>query len=62
MEAQHNELGEMRQQMAILQEKLHGQQIINDRLIRESMLDKMSLVRRYNRLMYIAWPLYLWLT
>ena len=54
MEAQHNELGEMRQQMAILQEKLHGQQIINDRLIRESMLDKMSLVRRYNRLMYIA--------
>ena len=42
MEIKNNELEEMRQQLGILKEKIDGQKLINDNLIRQSMLNKMS--------------------
>ena len=42
-----NTLEEMRRQMAILQEKLHNETIVNDRLLRESMKHNYSSINRY---------------
>jgi len=42
-----NTLEEMRHQMAILQEKLHNEAIVNDRLLRESMKHNYSSINRY---------------
>lgn len=42
-----NTLEEMRRQMAILQEKLHNEAIVNDRLLRESMKHNYSSINRY---------------
>lgn len=47
MENQNNELEIMRQQLSILNKKLEGQKIVNDRLMREVMKDRMSWIRRY---------------
>ena len=43
----NNTLEEMRRQMAILQEKLHNEAIVNDRLLRESMKHNYSSINRY---------------
>jgi ammonia channel protein AmtB len=48
METNYQELEEMRQQLNLLKDKLKSQQIVNDRMIRESMLSKMSFMKRYN--------------
>ncbi len=42
-----NELEEMRWQMRILKQKLDDQQLVNDRLIRKAMSNKMSFVTKY---------------
>ena len=42
-----NTLEEMRRQMATLQEKLHNETIVNDRLLRESMKHSYSSINRY---------------
>lgn len=42
-----NTLEEMRHQMAILQEKLHNETIVNERLLRESMKHNYSSINRY---------------
>ena len=42
-----NTLEEMRRQMAILQEKLHNEAIVNERLLRESMKHNYSSINRY---------------
>ncbi len=42
-----NTLEEMRRQMGILQEKLHNEAIVNDRLLRESMKHNYSSINRY---------------
>lgn len=47
METKNNELEEMRQQLGILKEKIDGQKLINDKLIRQSMLNKMSFMKKY---------------
>ena len=47
MEIKNNELEEMRQQLGILKEKIDGQKLINDNLIRQSMLNKMSFMKKY---------------
>ena len=47
MEIKNNELEEMRQQLGILKEKIDGQKLINDKLIRQSMLNKMSFMKKY---------------
>lgn len=52
MEKQNNELEEMRQQMAILKEKLNAQELVSDRLLRESMLGKMSFMKKYTWVSY----------
>lgn len=44
---ENNTLEEMRRQMAILQEKLHNETIVNDRLLRESMKHNYSSINRY---------------
>jgi len=44
---ENNELEQMRVQMAALEKKIADQEIVNDRLIRESMKDKMSWIKRY---------------
>lgn len=44
---ENNILEEMRRQMAILQEKLDKETIINDRLLRESMKNNYSSINRY---------------
>ena len=43
----NNTLEEMRRQMTILQEKLHNEAIVNDRLLRESMKHNYSSINRY---------------
>lgn len=45
MATQNNELEVLRQQLAILNKKLEGQTIVNDRLMREAMKGKMSWIR-----------------
>lgn len=52
MKKQNNELEEMRQQMAILKEKLNAQELVSDRLLRESMLGKMSFMKKYTWVSY----------
>ena len=42
-----NTLEEMRRQMAILQEKLHNEAIVNERLLRESMKHNYASINRY---------------
>lgn len=54
MENQNNELEVMRQQMTLLKEKLDSQQIVNDKLLRQSMLKKMSYFNKYRILSIIA--------
>lgn len=56
MEKQNNELEVMRQQLAILNKKLKGQEIVNDRLMREAMKNKMSWIRKYVWAEIIAVP------
>jgi len=46
MDTQNQELEQMRQQMALLKDKLDQQVIVNDRLIQESMRGKMSWLNR----------------
>ena len=47
METKHTEFEEMRQQLGILKNKLENQTLINDKLIRQSMLHKMSFMKKY---------------
>ena len=47
METKHTEFEEMRQQLDILKNKLDNQALINDKLIRQSMLNKMSFMKKY---------------
>jgi hypothetical protein len=47
METQNNELDLMRQQMTILKSKLDNEQIVNERLMRESMKNKMSWIHKF---------------
>lgn len=47
MDNQNNELELMRQQLAILNKKLEGQEIVNDRLMREAMKNKMSWIKKF---------------
>ena len=50
-----NELNEMRQQMAILKNKLDRQEIVNDHIIRRSMKRNVgNIKRRYYFVMYIG--------
>ena len=42
----NNGLEEMKAQMAILKNKIEGQTMLNERLMRRAMNDRMSLVRR----------------
>lgn len=46
----------MRQQLQLLNTKLETQTIVNDQLIRQSMLSKMSFLRRYTWITYIILP------
>lgn len=43
----NNDLEQMRSQLDILKQKLDSQKIVNDRLIRSAMKQKMSWIRRY---------------
>ncbi|WP_455093705.1 hypothetical protein [Prevotella histicola] len=54
METKNNELEEMRQQLGILKEKIDGQKLINDNLIRQSMLNKMSFMKKYTWVSFFA--------
>ena len=54
MEIKNNELEEMRQQLGILKEKIDGQKLINDKLIRQSMLNKMSFMKKYTWVSFFA--------
>ena len=54
MEIKNNELEEMRQQLGILKEKIDGQKLINDKLIRQSMLNKMSFMKKYTWVSFLA--------
>lgn len=47
MENQNKELEQMREQLAILNKKLANQQIVSDQLIRQSMKNKMSWIKKY---------------
>ena len=42
-----NDLEQMKEQLALLRAKLDSQQIVNDRLLRQSMRQRMSWVKRY---------------
>jgi len=54
MEIKNNELEEMRQQLGILKEKIDGQKLISDKLIRQSMLNKMSFMKKYTWVSFFA--------
>ena len=54
MEIKNNELEEMRQQLGILKEKIDGQKLINDKLIRQSMLNKMSFMKKYTWVSFLV--------
>lgn len=56
METQNNELEVMRHQLAILNKKLKSQEIVNDRLMREAMKNKMSWIRKFVWFEMIAVP------
>ena len=52
-----NELEQMREQLSVLKKKLNRQEIVNDRLMRESMKSKMSWIRKYLWICVILAPL-----
>ena len=54
METKNTELEEMRQQLGILKSKLDNQTLINDKLIRQSMLNKMSFMKKYTWVSFLA--------
>ena len=54
METKNNELEKMRQQLGILKEKIDGQKLISDKLIRQSMLNKMSFMKKYTWVSFFA--------
>ena len=54
METKHTEFEEMRQQLGILKNKLENQTLINDKLIRQSMLDKMSFMKKYTWVSFLV--------
>lgn len=54
MEQQNNELEEMRQQLSLLNKKLEKQEIVNEKMIRQAMLSKMSFMKRYTWFSYFA--------
>ncbi|MBW4774117.1 hypothetical protein [Prevotella histicola] len=54
MEIKNNELEEMRQQLGILKEKIDGQKLISDKLIRQSMLNKMSFMKKYTWVSFLV--------
>lgn len=54
METKHTEFEEMRQQLDILKNKLDNQTLINDKLIRQSMLNKMSFMKKYTWVSFLA--------
>lgn len=56
MKTQNNELEVMRQQLAILNKKLDSQEIVNDRLMRQTMKHKMSWIKHYVWAEIIAVP------
>lgn len=47
MENQNKELEQMREQLAILNKKLANQQIVSDQLLRQSMKNKMSWIKKF---------------
>ena len=54
METKHTEFEEMRQQLDILKNKLDNQTLVNDKLIRQSMLNKMSFMKKYTWVSFLA--------
>ena len=56
METKHTEFEEMRQQLGILKNKLDNQALINDKLIRQSMLNKMSFMKKYTWVSLLMLP------
>ena len=54
METKNTELEEMRQQLGILKSKLDNQTLVNDKLIRQSMLNKMSFMKKYTWVSFLA--------
>lgn len=54
METKHIEFEEMRQQLDILKNKLDNQTLINDKLIRQSMLNKMSFMKKYTWVSFLV--------
>ena len=54
METKHTEFEEMRQQLGILKNKLDNQTLVNDKLIRQSMLNKMSFMKKYTWVSFLA--------
>lgn len=56
METKHTEFEEMRQQLSILKNKLDNQTLINDKLIRQSMLNKMSFMKKYTWISFLMLP------
>ena len=59
METKHTEFEEMRQQLDILKNKLDNQTLVNDKLIRQSMLNKMSFMKKYNMGVILSVTIYL---
>jgi len=53
---ENGELEQLRNQMALLEKKLADQEIVNDRLIQDSMKDKLAWIRKYVILEMIAVP------
>ena len=56
METKHTEFEEMRKQLDILKNKLDNQTLINDKLIRQSMLNKMSFMKKYTWVSLLMLP------
>ena len=54
METKNTELEEMRQQLEILKSKLDNQTLVNDKLIRQSMLNKMSFMKKYTWVSFLV--------
>ena len=54
METKHTEFEEMRQQLGILKNKLDNQTLVNDKLIRQSMLNKMSFMKKYTWVSFLV--------
>lgn len=54
METKNTEFEEMRQQLGILKNKLENQTLINDKLIRQSMLHKMSFIKKYTWVSFLG--------